>query len=135
RIHSRYKRPLPSDVKVGTHLRSALDGSSDPLSAVGCQHAAARCTVTRQASSGAARMAKARKAKGKPRYGWLNRAGDWCVEPKFDEVTTTRSGPMPVRVGKQWGVVDRDGTLLAEPQFAEVGTFGDAPIAPAQCAD
>lgn len=57
--------------------------------------------------------------------GFVNKYGQWVIEPKFNQVSEFRDGLACVKVDKKWGYIDHDGNFVIEPQFPSAYSFSD----------
>ena len=56
---------------------------------------------------------------GSEKWGWINRKGDWEIEPEWDSSTHFfESGIAVVRRGPSWGAVDRSGELVIPLEYS-----------------
>ena len=63
-------------------------------------------------------MAKLKRKKGENgKYGFVDKAGNWIIEPKFDGAEYFELGKAPVKDGNRWGIINSDGTWFLEPEF------------------
>ena len=52
--------------------------------------------------------------------GFINKSGDYVIEPQFEQAHSFREGMAPVKVGKYWGFIDLAGNIAVEPDYDEV---------------
>jgi hypothetical protein len=72
------------------------------------------------------------------KWGFVNRRGEFEIEPEFDGVAGFSEGLAAVRVGPDnWGYIDRDGRMVILPQFLLAGSFshGVAAVCDAESRD
>lgn len=62
------------------------------------------------------------------KYGFVDGAGNWVIEPKFDEAEYFELGKAPVKIGDCWGIIESDGTWFREPAFEAVERSEDGDI-------
>ena len=48
--------------------------------------------------------------------GFIDKSGNFAIEPRFDEVNHFKEDRAVVRVGELWGVIDKSGKFILEPQ-------------------
>lgn len=70
-------------------------------------------------------------------WGFVNRKGDWVIEPRWDQVMEFSEGRAAVAEESEWGVIDREGEYVLEPELrsqtytmAEGTRIGDSPLKP-----
>lgn len=51
------------------------------------------------------------------KWGFIDRRGNWTIEPQFENATRYSEGLAAVSVGGRWGYVDRKGRFVVNPQF------------------
>jgi hypothetical protein len=56
------------------------------------------------------------------KFGYINRKGEWVIEPRFDFARSFSEHRAAVRIGKDWGYIDTQGFLL--PGGARFGMAG-----------
>ena len=57
------------------------------------------------------------------KFGYINKKGEWVIQPKF-KVAKSFSGDLAIAVeGKKWGFIDRKGNWVIEPQFDKAKNF------------
>lgn len=66
---------------------------------------------------------KPKKDKPTKKYGFVNEAGDWVVQPVWDDADKMRDGLAVVKLNKKKGLIDETGKVLLEPQFDNIGSF------------
>lgn len=62
---------------------------------------------------------------GQLRWGVINTAGKWIVEPRFEAVSTEKNGVTVAKEGGLYGLLDDSGKWLSEPEFKSIGGFED----------
>jgi hypothetical protein len=62
------------------------------------------------------------------KYGFIDRAGNYLVQPKFDYTDHFHNGMAAIRVGNKWGYIDSTGAISIEPRFENVSDFVREPI-------
>lgn len=50
-------------------------------------------------------------------WGFVNRQGEWVVEPKYDAVEVLVGGRARINYGGLWGYLDETGQVVVEPTF------------------
>lgn len=75
---------------------------------------------------GEGELAAARK---KNRFGFINKKGEWIIEPTFKKVKAFYFGLAPALGKGGWGFINPKGEWVVQPQFDEVQTFGKEGIA------
>jgi len=68
-------------------------------------------------SAGLAPLASAGK------WGFIDPAGKWVIDPQFEQAHSFGDGLAPVRVGGRWGYIDRNGKFVVNPQYDFGGEF------------
>ena len=58
-------------------------------------------------------------------WGYVDRAGNFVVNPQYVEVRPFSGGFAGVRVGSKWGFVNRLGELVIPPRFPYTGDFSE----------
>jgi hypothetical protein len=51
------------------------------------------------------------------RWGFINKAGKWVIDPQFESAGNFADGLAPVRVGGRIGYIDIKGTFIINPQY------------------
>lgn len=59
----------------------------------------------------------------KVKYGFINQAGQFVIDPEFDTAHNFSEGMAGVRLGNGSGYIDRKGVVVIPPRFAEVTGF------------
>lgn len=63
-------------------------------------------------------------------FGFINKAGEWIINPQFDRVSETygfQDGRCAVSTdGREWGVIDKTGKFVVNPQFQDIEPDIDA---------
>lgn len=60
------------------------------------------------------------------KYGFINKSGEFLIDPMFDSALDFVGGMAAVQVDKKWGFIDKEGCVVIEPQYDEVsGEFRD----------
>ena len=64
------------------------------------------------------------------KWGYINRAGKWAIDPQFDEALGFVEGLAGVSVSNKWGYIDTRGKFVVNPQFDMAYSFdnGTAPV-------
>lgn len=70
-------------------------------------------------------------------WGFVNREGDWIIDPRWDQVMDFSEGRAAVAEESQWGIINRQGEYVLEPGLRSqtytmaAGTrIGDSPLKP-----
>ncbi|OOG22327.1 hypothetical protein B1C78_15235 [Thioalkalivibrio denitrificans] len=71
-------------------------------------------------------------------WGYIDRQGEWVVEPRFTQAEVFSEGRAAVFDGEKWGVIDGEGAWVREPFIRSMGRrtlggqyrFVDPPISP-----
>jgi hypothetical protein len=58
-------------------------------------------------------------------WGYVDTAGNWVIEPRFEEALYFHEGLAPVQFDGKWGYIDETGSMIIEPQFTEAYWFLD----------
>lgn len=60
------------------------------------------------------------------RYGFINKEGQYVVNPQFDNAGIRFSeGLVHVIIGDKWGYINKEGQVVIKPQFDSAGTFSE----------
>ena len=72
-------------------------------------------------------MANLKRKKGENgKYGFVDDAGNWVIEPRFTSAKRFESGLAPVSENYWWGILKQDGTWLVKPQYDDASiSHGD----------
>jgi hypothetical protein len=57
------------------------------------------------------------------RWGFINKSGEWVVEPRFEDALHFSQGLAGVRADGKWGFINRKGEWVIEPLYEEVDPF------------
>lgn len=60
---------------------------------------------------------------GVVRWGYVDRAGNWVIEPRFEEARLFATGLAAVRLDGRYGYVAKNGRMAISPQFIAAGPF------------
>ena len=63
--------------------------------------------------------------------GYIDKKGDWVIEPKYDAAYCFQDGIAVVGVNNKYGLIDKKGNWIVEPKFKELEFFSKG-LAPAQ---
>jgi hypothetical protein len=66
---------------------------------------------------------------GNSKFGFKDSQGRVVINPRFEEVSTFRSGVAPARKGKLWGYIDQSGAWVERPRFNFAASFDEQGIA------
>lgn len=67
-------------------------------------------------------------------YGYINRNGDFIIEPQLEAVTDFNEGVARVRLGGKYGLLNPAGEWVVRPKFSQIQPFQPAGIAVARLA-
>ena len=59
------------------------------------------------------------------KWGYIDKTGNWAIQPQFDQAGLWGSGITRVRVGDHYGFIDQRGKWVVEPIFINAGNFVD----------
>jgi len=59
------------------------------------------------------------------KWGFIDAAGKWVVDPQFEVAGPFEEGLAPVRVGGRWGYIDKNGKFVINPQYDSPEEFHD----------
>ena len=62
------------------------------------------------------------------KYGFVDNAGNWVIEPQFDGAEYFEFGKAPVKDGDCWVIINSDGTWFFEPEFDSIERADDGDI-------
>jgi len=65
------------------------------------------------------------KVKSKGKWGYINKAGNEVVKPKYIQVENFDGGIARVRGQKGWGLIDTTGTVILMTEFNYISEFVD----------
>ncbi|MFC4350430.1 WG repeat-containing protein [Fodinicurvata halophila] len=51
------------------------------------------------------------------KWGYVDRAGNWVIEPQWEQAENFSEGRAAVGSWQRWGVIDRAGTYVLEPEY------------------
>ena len=75
-------------------------------------------------------MGNLKRKKGENgKYGFVDDAGSWVIEPKFDSASSFKYGIAKVKVNKRYGFIKLDGSYLYEPEFLDAFIWGELGVA------
>lgn len=57
------------------------------------------------------------------KYGFINKQGDWVIEPKYDSISFFSEGMCRVGVNGKYGFIDHTGYQAIEPKYDDAGDF------------
>ncbi|HWR02192.1 MAG TPA: WG repeat-containing protein [Chlorobaculum sp.] len=57
--------------------------------------------------------------------GFIDRQGNYAINPSFDEASGFSEGFAPVKTGDKWGYIDRKGTLVISPNYQLAEDFSE----------
>ena len=64
-----------------------------------------------------------RRAEEPRRVGFIDKTGNWAIEPKFESAWDFSEGLAAVLVEKEWGFIDKTGALVIPARFDGPGVF------------
>ncbi|MCP4589425.1 MAG: WG repeat-containing protein, partial [bacterium] len=56
-------------------------------------------------------------------YGYINREGEWAIQPEFYVVQPFSEGRAPVMIDGKWGYIDETGDVVIPPRYDSVRPF------------
>ena len=56
-------------------------------------------------------------------FGYINKQGEWAIEPQFQETLRFTEGFAPVKLKEAWSYINKTGELMTSPRFNYVGHF------------
>jgi hypothetical protein len=56
-------------------------------------------------------------------YGFIDKDGNWKIEPAYESTGDFHNGVCRVRVNKLWGLIDKNGKILIEPKYNGLEDF------------
>lgn len=59
------------------------------------------------------------------KYGYINKSGQYQINPQFDKATFFRNGVALVKSGSLWGYIDTKGNYIVNPVYKEATIFQD----------
>jgi len=69
------------------------------------------------------------------KWGLINQAGQWLVEPKFDEIKIFRGDLFQVKLNGKWGLIDSKAQMILEARFDEIEGLSKDNLAKTRIAD
>jgi len=57
------------------------------------------------------------------KVGFLNKEGQFAIQPRFESAQDFQEQLAAVRIGGQWGFIDSSGAVVIQPQFEQVDSF------------
>ena len=69
-------------------------------------------------------------AKKNDKIGYINKKGEWVIEPSFDKARAFANGLAPVNRNKQWGYIDATGKIVISLQYRDAEIFSKDGLAP-----
>ena len=64
-------------------------------------------------------------------YGFIDKEGNWIVEPRFESAYSFSEGMAAVRLDDNWGYIDSNGNMVIEPKYKDALGFSEG-LAPVQ---
>src|SRR5699024_7624590 len=58
-------------------------------------------------------------------FGYIDRQGQWVIEPQFDHARHFAEGLAPVQVGAQWRFIDKTGQTVLEGDWYDARPFAE----------
>lgn len=62
--------------------------------------------------------------------GFINKNGEWIVEPEYKEVRPFKSGLAPVYYKRDWGYINLNGEMVIEAKYKDAESFSEGGLAP-----
>jgi len=62
---------------------------------------------------------------GNRKYGFINRAGEIVIEPKFDDASYFSEGLAAIEVDGKWGFINKDGKIVIQPIYDRAYGFSE----------
>lgn len=59
------------------------------------------------------------------KWGWIDTAGIWVIQPLFDDAKDFSESLAPVAIGEKWGFIGVEGKMIIKPQFADAEAFSE----------
>ncbi|WP_239004455.1 WG repeat-containing protein [Lacinutrix sp. WUR7] len=69
-------------------------------------------------------------AKKNDKIGFINKTGEWIIEPTYDKVRAFVNGLAPVSIDKQWGYINTSGKVVIPIQYRDAEIFSSDGLAP-----
>ena len=66
---------------------------------------------------------KPKKDKATKKYGYVNPADEWVVEPTYDDADKVKNGYGVIYKDKKRGLIDETGKVIVEPRFDDIDKF------------
>ena len=66
---------------------------------------------------------KPKKDKATKKYGYVNKAKEFVIQPAWDDAEKFKDGFAIVEINKMKGLINEKGTVLIEPQFYDIEKF------------
>ena len=65
------------------------------------------------------------KEKRSYKWGYIDKDGNWEIEPQLDVASRFSEGLAAVLIDHEYGYIDKSGELVIEPQFIKAGDFSE----------
>lgn len=65
-------------------------------------------------------------------YGYMNKKGEWVIEPEYEYAKSFSNGFAGVRIDGKWGYIDEDGYIIVDPYFDSANEFNKEGFATAR---
>jgi hypothetical protein len=59
------------------------------------------------------------------RFGYIDRTGQWVIQPRFEEAFDFHRSAARVRSGGKLGYIDKTGGFVITPQYDEIGSYSE----------
>lgn len=59
------------------------------------------------------------------RFGYIDRTGQWVIQPRFEEAFDFHRSVARVRSGGKFGYIDKTGGFVIAPQYDEIGSYSE----------
>ena len=64
------------------------------------------------------------------KWGFINKTGDWAIEPAYEKVRAFSNGLAPFASGKAWGYLNEKGEQAIAPTYKDAEVFSQDGLAP-----
>lgn len=68
---------------------------------------------------------KPKKDKATKKYGYVNKADEWVVQPEYDDADKIRDGFGKIYIKKKEGLINEKGEVVVTPQYDDIEKFRD----------
>ncbi|PKP22190.1 MAG: hypothetical protein CVU05_05045, partial [Bacteroidetes bacterium HGW-Bacteroidetes-21] len=66
-----------------------------------------------------------KKDKATKKYGFVNKADEWVIQPTYDDADKFKDGIAHIYTNKKAGLITEAGVILIEPRFDDIEKFKD----------